>query len=116
MLNCVQTDVSVAERGKSFCRCNMLQKTFKFVEQKHFQSKETSILWSHHEETRKLEKQIMQGTMPGACRQGRPYTAWMDDIKTWTGLHVKESIRMTEDRYKWRKYVHGVVNPRIEDG
>jgi len=23
---------------------------------------------------------------------------------------------MTEDRDKWRKYVHGVANPRIEDG
>jgi len=29
---------------------------------------------------------------------------------------VKESIRMTDDRDKWRKYVHGVANPRIEDG
>ena len=28
----------------------------------------------------------------------------------------EESIRMTEDRYKWRKYVHGVANPWIEDG
>jgi len=37
----------------------------------------------------------------------------MDNIKTWTGLHVEESIRMTEDRDKWRKYVHGVANRRI---
>jgi len=29
---------------------------------------------------------------------------------------MKESIRMTEDRDKWRKYVHGAANPRIEDG
>jgi len=29
----------------------------------------------------------------------------MDNIKTWTGLSVEESIRMTEDRDKWRKYV-----------
>ena len=36
--------------------------------------------------------------------------------KTWTGLSVEESIRMTEDRDKWRKYVRGVANPRIEDG
>ena len=55
----------------------------------------------------------MQETMPGARRRGRPRTAWMDNIKTWTGLSVKESIRMTEDRNKWRKYVHGVANPRI---
>jgi len=27
----------------------------------------------------------------------------------------EESIRMTEDRDKWRKYVHGAANPRIED-
>jgi len=29
---------------------------------------------------------------------------------------VEESVRMTEDRDRWRKYVHGVANPRIEDG
>ena len=43
-------------------------------------------------------------------------TAWMDNIKTWTGLSLEESVRMTDDRDKWRKYVHGVANPRIEDG
>jgi len=40
----------------------------------------------------------------------------MDNIKTWTALSVEESITMTEDRGKLRKYVHGVANPRIEDG
>ena len=47
-----------------------------------------------------LEKEIMQGTMPGAHRRGRPRTAWMDNIKTWTGISVEESVRMTEDRDK----------------
>jgi len=63
-----------------------------------------------------LDKEIMQGIMPGACRRGRPRTAWMDNIKTWTGLSVEELIKMTEDRDKWRKQVHGVTSPRIEDG
>ena len=58
----------------------------------------------------------MLGTMPGARERGRPRTAWMDNIKTWTGLSVEKSIRMSEDRDIWRKYVHGVANPRIEDG
>ena len=40
----------------------------------------------------------MQGTMPSARRRGRPRTAWMDNMKTWTGLSVEESIRMTQDR------------------
>ena len=52
------------------------------------------------------EKEIMQGTMPSARKRGRPRTAWMDNIKTWTGLSVEESVRMTEERDKWRKYVH----------
>ena len=38
-----------------------------------------------------LENEIMQGTMPGARRRGRPRTAWMDNIKTWTGLFVEVS-------------------------
>ena len=63
-----------------------------------------------------LEKEIMQGAMPGARRRGRPRTAWIDNIKSWTGLSVEESIRKAEDRDEWRKYVHGVANPRIEEG
>jgi len=50
------------------------------------------------------------------CAQARrPRTTWMDNIKMWKGLFVEESIRMTENRNKWRKYVHRVANPRIED-
>jgi len=63
-----------------------------------------------------LEEEILQGTMPGARRRGRPRTAWMDNIKTWTGLSVEESIRISDDRDKWRKCVDGVANPGIEDG
>jgi len=29
---------------------------------------------------------------------------------------MEESIRMTEDRGKWRKYVYGVANRQIKDG
>jgi len=58
----------------------------------------------------------MQGTMPDARRRGRPRTACMDKIKTWIGLLVEKSIRMTEHRDKWREYVHGMANSWIEDG
>ena len=67
---------------------------------------------SHHDETRERKIPVRNASR----RRGRPRTAWMDNIKTWTGLLVEESIRMTEDRDKWRNYVHGVANPRIEDG
>ena len=32
--------------------------------------------------------------MPGARRRGRPRTAWMDNIKTWTGLSVEDQSEL----------------------
>ena len=46
--------------------------------------------------------------------EGHAWPGWT--TSNMTGPPVEESIRMTEDRDKWRKYVHGVANPRIEDG
>ena len=82
------------------------------------QSKEASILWSHHEETRELPGERDNARNNARCIQARrPRTAWMDNIKTWTRLTMEESVRIAaEDRDKWRKYVYGVANPRIEDG
>jgi len=37
-----------------------------------------------------VEKETMQGTMPGVRRRGRPRRAWIDSIKSWTGLSVEE--------------------------
>ena len=54
-----------------------------------------------------FRKHSLQGTMPDARRRGRPRTVWVYNIKTWTGLPADESIRVTEDRDKWKKYVHG---------
>jgi len=46
---------------------------------------------------------IRCSVLPGARRRGSPRTAWMDNIKMWTGLSVEKSVRMTEERDKWRK-------------
>ena len=52
-----------------------------------------------------------------AGEEGHARPGWTTiNIKTWTGLSVEESIKLTKDMDKWRKYVHGVANPRIEDG
>ena len=75
---------------------------------RHRQTKEASILRSHHEATRELPEERDNARNNARCTQARrPCTAWMDNIKTWTGLSVEESIRMTEDRHKWTKYIHG---------
>ena len=55
---------------------------------------------------------VISGVLPA-----RFYSDVMLSIRvaTQTQLPVEESVRMTEDRGKWRKYVHGVANPWIED-
>jgi len=50
------------------------------------------------------------------CTQARKTTHGLDgQHQNVDRTPVEESIRVTEDRDKWRKYVHGVANPRIED-
>ena len=56
-----------------------------------------------------LVKELIQGTTPGSRTRSRPKM-------TWTGLSLTELIRNEEDRHQWRKIVHGVANPRNEDG
>jgi len=47
------------------------------------------------------------------CTQVRKTTHGLDgQYQHVTGLPMDESIRMTEDSDKWRKYVYGVANPR----
>jgi len=63
------------------------------VKRKLLETVKTRKLAYYGHTTRKqgscLEKEIIQETMPGARRRGRPRTAWMDNIKTWTGLPWK---------------------------
>jgi len=51
------------------------------------------------------------------CTQARKTTHGLDGQHQYVDrTPVEESVRMTKDRDKWRKYVHGVANPLIEDG
>ena len=75
------------------------------------------MLWSYHEKTRELPGERDNARNNARCTQARKTTHGLD------GQHqdvdrtpVEESVRMTEDRDKWRKYVHGVAYPRIQDG
>jgi hypothetical protein len=63
-----------------------------------------------------LEKQIMQGTLPGSRSRGRPRTSWIENITQWTGLTVGQLIRKVENKDKWRWFAQSAANPRIEDG
>jgi len=59
-----------------------------------------------------LEKKIMQGTMPDVRRRGRPHTAWIDNIKSWTGLPVEEPIE--SQRIQINRESMSMVWPTLE--
>ena len=63
-----------------------------------------------------IEKEIIQGSISGGRGKGRPRMSWLDNIKSWTGLEMREMIRLTEDRKRWRNIVHDAAEPRDEDG
>jgi len=62
--------------------------------------------------------------LPGERDNAMNNARWTQARKTTHGLdgqhqdvdRTPESIRMTKDRDKWRKFVHCVANARIEDG
>ena len=62
-----------------------------------------------------LAKTILQGTVEGGRKRGRPTKSWLDNIKDWTGLNVGTSNRKLEYRPTWARITanscHGT--PRI---
>ena len=52
-----------------------------------------------------LAKTILQGTVKGGRRQGRPRKRWEDNIRERTDLEFGKSQRAVENREKWRKLV-----------
>ena len=52
-----------------------------------------------------LAKTILQGTVEGGRRRGRPRKRWSDNIMEWTGLNFAESQRAAQDREEWSRLV-----------
>jgi len=66
---------------------------------------DVSMLWSHYEEIRELTGERDNARNNVRCTQARKTTHGLDgQHQTWTGLPVEESVKMTENRDKWRKY------------
>ncbi|KAI8508147.1 hypothetical protein Bbelb_143870 [Branchiostoma belcheri] len=48
-----------------------------------------------------LAKTILQGTVAGGRKRGRPRKTWLDNVKKWTDLSTAQLIREAEDRTGW---------------
>ena len=49
-----------------------------------------------------LAKTILQGTVTGSRKRGRPKKAWIDNIKDWTNSDVPSLLHQAENRKRWR--------------
>jgi len=63
-----------------------------------------------------LETDLIEGTLPGGRRKGKPRTSWIGNLTSWTTMNMDELLRSTEDRPGWQELVHSVTSPRPEDG
>jgi len=57
-----------------------------------------------------LEKEIVQGCVPGYRNRGRQRRRWTDDISEWTGMKINEAAAAAEDRDRWREILRA-TNP-----
>ena len=61
--------------------------------------KKRKLRWyGHIPRSSGMARTILQGTVKGARRNGRPKKRWEDNIKEWMGMGFGDSLRATEDR------------------
>jgi len=61
-----------------------------------------------------LEKDIIQGTLSGKRKRGKPKTTWLGNITKWTGMDLEIILGVMDNRSLWRRAIHGAVNRRIK--
>ena len=50
-----------------------------------------------------MSKTILQGSIEGKRRRGRPKMQWQDNIVKLTGLDINKAMRAEENREGWKK-------------
>ena len=69
--------------------------------------KTRKLTWFGHLKRSSLPaKTIMEGTIPGSRKRGRPSRRWYQDLTDWTGKSLAELCRATNDRQEWRTLSH----------
>jgi len=68
--------------------------------------KKRKLKWyGHVTRSKGLAKTVLQGTVQGGRRRGRPRKSWEDNISEWTGLELSKTLRKAEQREEWRELV-----------
>ena len=68
--------------------------------------KKRKLRWyGHISRSSGMAKTILQGTVKGTRRRGRQKKRWEDNIKEWTGMGFRDSLRAAEARDGWKGIV-----------
>ena len=71
------------------------------------------------EQRQRIRRQLLRLTSADMCQAKFMHQTHQINYSLHIQAMVRTThgrVRMTEDRDKWRKYVHGMANPQTEDG
>ena len=71
--------------------------------------------FGHVTRSNSMSKTILQGSIEGKRRRGRPKMQWQDDIVKWTGLDINKAMRAAENRERWKKIVTKSTAPKCNN-
>lgn len=57
----------------------------------------------------------MQGTMSVFDNNLNPVGIWMDDVMHWTGMTIKQTVKVTGNREQWKKRIHDLIFQHSKD-
>ena len=61
--------------------------------------------FGHVSRSNSMSNTILQGSIEGKRRRGRPRTQWQDNIVELTSLGIEEAMRATRDRDRWKRII-----------
>ena len=71
--------------------------------------KKRKLRWyGHVTRSNGLSKTILQGSLPGQRKRGRPKKTWTDNIKEWTGLTHTQLQETAHNRPAWKNLVNSI--------
>ena len=68
-------------------------------------------LFGHVTRSNSMSKTILQGSIEGKRRRGRPKMQWQDNIVKWTCLDINKVMRAAEIREGWKQIVTKSTTP-----
>ena len=98
--------IKYQDRITNVCVCNRITMLLGTYEPLLKTIKRRKLKWfghvSRHDD---MCKTIMQDSVEGTRKQGRPKSQWIDNIAKWTKRDVNDLIQDVHKRYGWRKCV-----------